>query len=297
MTSRWVSALAAVVATVVVGSVVVGLTSPNGSAGDDRDASDVRPAATSPSSASSTAPDRQPSAARAPASVARTWAGRPASTRLRGSRVDWCPAVRTTGDAEARQVFGDRATDSAACTAVSFVLDRRYSRVSLPRRTYTARDLSFVLPALTEQTAATYRTRIDRFVAAPAVGDAREALGLVLLRGSGTATGGHVAAGEGRVFYGPGLTRGYRGRSVWINPRFSAVEVRVDRTRTQPRIVASFTASAAVPVFDPSRRRDDMMTVPTRAQLILRQTDDGWRIAGWDALSGGPATYARLAVH
>ncbi|MET0952790.1 MAG: hypothetical protein ABWX57_05860 [Aeromicrobium sp.] len=299
MTSKWITVLAGAIAAVVTFSVVVGLASPDGSVGDDTPTSaTVAPSSSAPSSVTpppSPAADR-PTAARAPAAVEPRWAGRPAATTVKGSRVDWCPAVRMTGAAEAERVFGRPATRAAACVAVRFVLDRHYSRISLPRRSYATGDLDFVLPALSDPAAATYRSRIARFVAAPGDTAARAGLGLVLLRGVRTA--GHADAGRGRVFYGPAFTTtGYRGRSVWINPTWSRVSIRVDWAKATPRIVATLTASAAVPVFNTVRVTDDMMTVPTHATLILRhQGGRSWRIGGWDTLTTGPSTYARLDV-
>jgi hypothetical protein len=297
--SKWITLLAGAIAAVVAVSVVVGLTAPDGSVGDTtRTAATITTPSRAPSSATPTptpAAD-QPTADRAPATVRGTWPGRPAATKVRGSRVDWCPAVRVEGAAEAERVFGTGATRAAACAAVRFVLDRRYSRISLPRHSYTAADLDFVLPALTDTAAATYRSRVAWFVAAPSNTAGRAGLGLVLLRG--TSTAGHADAGRGRVFYGPAhTTTGYRGRSAWINPTWSRVSIRVDRAKATPRIVATLDASAAVPVFNPAKDTDDMMTVPTRARLILRhQGGQSWLIGGWDSLTTGPSTYARLTV-
>ena len=297
--SRWVTMLAVAVVAVVVISVSIGLASPDGTVGDGDDTSTAatgRPAPTtsSPTPAASTAPP-EPTADLAPEAVRGTYPGRPSATTTEGGVVDWCPAVRTRGAAEAEREFGKAATRAAACTAVAFVLDQRYSRLSLPRRSYDAGDFEDVLSSLAPPTVDAYRPRIDRFVATPSAKGAED-LGLVLFHQRATA-GDHVSAGKGRVFYGRAFTtRGYRDRAVWINPTWSTVHIRVDRAKSEPRIVASFEASAAVPVFHTERSRDDMMVVPTRATFFLRHEGGSrWRIGGWD-IDGGAPRYEPLDV-
>lgn len=288
---------------VAVGSVAIGLSSPDGTVGGS-----AKPVNQGPRPTASTAttaaepPDADeapaPSADRAPASVAGTWPGRPDGATSSGGRVDWCGAVGTTGAAEAERVFGRDAVDAAACAAVRFVFDHRYARLSLPRKEYAAGDFDDVLPALDPATvSAVYRPRIAAFVAAPGAADAGEQLGLVLFTARDTARGAaHASAGNGHVFYGPAFsTKGYAGRAAWINPTWSTVAIRVDRSTSQPRLQAQLTASAATPVFDTTTSRDAMLTVPTRATFVLRSSGSAWLISGW-TISRRDAVYAPLEV-
>lgn len=288
--------LAGVIAAVVLISVAIGLTSPDGTVGDP----DVTtPTAGGTPNPSSTAPARpKATAARAPASVEAVWPGRPDAVSGGGSKVDWCQGVRTTGAVEAEQVFGKAAVAKAACTAVRFVFDKRYTRFAIPRKSYDAKDLDFVLPTLTSPTVDAYRPRIDRFVANPDSTDARDALGVVVFRGEGTPAGAkHTSAGRDRVFYGKAYSSsGYRNRAAWINPTWSKVAIRVDRTKIEPRIVATLDASAAIPVFNTASRRHDMLTVPTHATFFLRPGGGTkWKIGGWD-ITSGKHRYARLTL-
>jgi len=301
--SKWITVLAGAIAAVVLISVAIGLTSPDGTVGDK-----AKPSAaathTTPSPNPTTSPPTpsakpaKPTAARAPVSVRGPWPGHPASVTEDGDSVDWCPAVRTTGAAEAEDVFGKAAVDKAACAAVRFIFGKRYSRLAIPRRSYDAQDLDFVLPALAPSTVDAFRPRINAFVAYPDSVDVRDELGLIAFRGEGTPPGAaHTSAGAGRVFYGKAYsTNGYRDRAVWINPTWSKVAISVDRSKAEPRIVATLDASAAVPVFNPAERRDDMLTVPTRALLYLRREGGTtWKIGGW-RITSGAYDYARLTV-
>lgn len=301
--SKWITMLAGVIAAVVLVSVAIGLTSPDGKVDDDK----ATPSAkrTSPPTASPTpsptptaTPDSKPSADLAPASVAGAWPGRPDAVTGDGSSVDWCPAVRTTGATEAEKVFGKAAVDKAACTAVEFIFGKRYSRLAIPRTSYRAKDLDFVLPALAPSTVNAFRPRINTFVAYPDSVDARDELGLVALRGEGTPAGAkHTSAGKGRVFYGKAYsTEGYRDRAAWVNPTWSKVAIRVDRSKAEPRIVATLDASAAIPVFNTAERRDDMLTIPTHAMFFLRRdSGSAWKIGGW-RITSGTYDYARLTL-
>ena len=295
--SKWITMLAGVIAAVVLVSVVIGLASPDGTInGDDRAAS----SATSPTTGSPkpTSEPVTPSAARAPATVAGSWPGRPDSVTGSGSSIDWCRAVRTTGAAEAEKVFGKRAVDKAACTAVQFIFGKRYSRLAIPRKSYDVKDLDFVLPALATSTVDAYRPRVHTFVAYPDSIDARDELGLIVLRGEGTPAGAkHTSAGKGRVFYGKAFsTNGYRDRAAWINPTWSKVAISVDRSKAEPRIVATLDASAAIPVFNATERRHDMLTIPTHAMFFLRQAKGAtWKVGGW-RIDSGTYDYARLKL-
>lgn len=295
--SKWITMLAGAIAAVVFVSVVIGLTSPDGKVGDQDKATASTPTA-SPTTPTQTPEPAKPSAARAPASVSGSWPGRPDSVTADGSSLDWCPAVRTTGAGEAEELFGKAAVDKAACAAVQFIFGMRYSRLAIPRDSYDAKDLDFVLPALAPSTVDTYRPRINAFVAQPDSVDVREELGLVALRGEGTPAGAkHTSAGNGRVFYGKAYSaEGYRGRAAWINPTWSKVAISVDRSKAKPRIVATLDASAAIPVFNTAERRDDMLTVPTHAMFFLRR-DNGstWKVGGW-TIASGAYDYARLKL-
>lgn len=299
MKSKWVMALACAIAVVVTVSVSIGLASPDGSMdGVERPRnSAIAPSPTPTPVPTGTEPTGTvPTADLAPIAVRGMWPGRPDRVRLAGHSIDWCPGVRTTGAAEAEQIFGAEAVDAAACAAVGFVLEERYSRLSLPRRSYEVSDFSGVLDSLTVATAQTYRQRISRFIAAPGCRDAAEALGLVLLRGE--VSGDHSSAGSGRIFYGPALTtRGYRDRAVWINPTWTTVAISVDRAKAEPRIVAAFKASASLPVFDTSSKSDQMMTIETAATLYMRANGTkSWRVGGWTSLTTGTPTFHPLRV-
>lgn len=303
--SKWITMLAGVIAAVVLVSVVIGLSSPDGTVGGDvkaapsaRATATTKPTPTATATTTRAPEPARPSAARAPASVAGSWPGRPDKVTGDGSSPDWCPAVRTTGAAEAEQVFGKAAVDKAACTAVQFIFGKRYSRLAIPRNSYDAEDLDFVLPALASSTVDAYRPRVNAFVAHPDSVDVRDELGLVAFRGEGTPSGAkHTSAGSGRVFYGKAWsTDGYRGRAAWINPTWSKVAIRVDRSKAEPRIVATLDASAAIPVFNTAERRDDMLTVPTHAMFFLRR-DSGstWKVGGWQ-ITSGTYDYAKLKL-
>lgn len=302
--SPWITLLAGIIAAVVLLSVAIGLASPDGSVGiDDARATPTTsgrptPSASPKPSAAPKPKEPTPTADLAPVSVRGPWPGRPRATKVDGSKVDWCPAVRTRGAGEADRVFGKAAARRAACAAVEFVFDQRYSRLALPRRSYDAKDLDFVLRSLTPSTAAAYRTRVAAFVGDPGNAHGRDELGLVLFRGEGTSAGArHAAAGNGHVFYGKAYTTsGYRNRAVWINPTWSRVTISVDRSKSRPRILATLQASAAIPVYDTGERRDDMLTVPTEAAFFLSLHDmKSWRIDGW-TITRRPYDYGTLAV-
>jgi hypothetical protein len=286
--SKWITMLAGVIAAVVLASVAIGLSSPDGKVSDAKATPSARPSATPTASPTPSqtptptpTPDSTPSAELAPASVAGPWPGRPAAVTGDGSSIDWCPAVRTNGAAEAEKLFGKAAVDRAACTAVQFVFGKRYSRLAIPRRSYHA-----------------FRPRVNTFVAYPDSVDAREELGLIALRGEGTPAGAkHTSAGNGRVFYGKAFsTDGYRDRAAWVNPSWSKVTISVDRSKAEPRIVATLDASAAIPVFNTTERRDDMLTIPTHAQFFLRRANgSAWKIGGW-RITSGTYDYAQLKL-
>lgn len=293
--------LVGAVAFVALGSMALGLASPDGSVGESVAPVEQRPTSTpsTPTPSTSIETPRQPSGAElAPASVASTWPGRPAEAKASGDQVDWCGAITTTGDAEAVRIFGRQAVDAAACAAVGFVFDRRYSRLSLPRTTYRPDDFANILPVLDPTTArAVYRPRIASFVGNPSSNQAGEQLGLVLFTARDTgASEKHSSAGNGHVFYGPRFSgQGYRDRAAWINPTWSRVAVAIDRSSSQPRIQARLTASASMPVYATATKTDAMLTVPTQATFILRRAGDGWLINGW-TISRGAVTYAPLSV-
>ncbi|MCW2749476.1 MAG: hypothetical protein JWR83_586, partial [Aeromicrobium sp.] len=240
--------LAGAIAAVVAVSIVLGLASPDGSVGGSSTpgatpthtaTAKPKPTATKPT-ATKSAPAK-PSAALAPASVRGTWPGRPKAANLKGGKVNWCPAVRTSDTGAATSVFGGAATKAGACAAVRFVFEQRYSRLAIPRESYTSSDFSFVRSALSSSTGAgVYQSRVNAFVANPDNSSARGALGIVLFSGAGTPGGAkHASAGLDRVFYGKAFsTKGYAHRAAWIDPSWSTVTVSVDRAKAAPRLVA-----------------------------------------------------------
>ncbi len=289
--TKWLTVFAGAVTAVVLVSIALGFASPDGSVGDKPSASsgassNVQPdtASASPTPTPTPTPTAEPaSATLAPTRVSGVWPGRPDSTTVTGGKVNWCPGVHITGGGEARRIFGDKAINAAACTAVSFVFDKRYSRLSIPRQSYKRSGFDFVLPALSSTTASNvYVPRIDSFVANPGSISARDALGLVPLRGLGK-QGGHTSAGVGRVYYGRAYTTdGYRDRATWVNPTWSDVSISVDWSQAQPRIAARLTAQASAPVFNTVEKRDDVLKVATTATYYLRhRSGTQWSIDSW----------------
>jgi hypothetical protein len=292
--------LIAAVVVVALGSVVIGLASPDGSVApvNQGPGSPAAPtaAATESTTQTPTSTDEPSGPDLAPASASGTWPGAPRGVVAADGSVDWCSHVSTSGAAEAEAVLGRDAVDAAACAAVRFVFEHRYSRLSLPRSQYRASDFDPVLPALDDRTvAAVYRPRIAQFVASPGSDTAGEQLGLVLFTARSTPRGAdHASAGAGHVFYGPAFTtKGYADRAAWVDPRWSTVAIRLDRSTSTPRVEARFTASASMPVWSTAQRRDAMMTVPTRATFVLRGDGAAWRIGGW-TISRGDVSYAAL---
>lgn len=305
--SKWVTVLASTIAVVVVVSMALGLSSPDGKLGEAPDKTEIPPSPITPvTSAPTTSPSAKHTPASgdiAPATVSGIWPGRPASTMANDSgAVDWCPAVQVSHSGEADQLFGKKSVRRAACAAVTFVFDQRYSRLAVPRKKYKRSDFDDVLDALTGSTATgVYRPRVNAFTASPNDARARESLGLVMFTSPGTAaSAAHASAGEGRVFYGKAFSaEGYRERAAWINPEWSTVRIGIDRAKAAPRITASFTASASMPVYNPSHKRDDMVTVPTRAGYTLRAgrgKDPKWSIDSWQVTTE-TMSYGPLAVN
>ncbi|MDR7086027.1 hypothetical protein J2X11_000866 [Aeromicrobium panaciterrae] len=286
MKTKWLTVFAGAVTAVVLVSLAMGFAAPDGSVGDKPTASSTPSASETATSKPKPTADPAPDPARAalaPESVRGVWPGRPGKASVKGKKVNWCPAVRITGEADAVRVFGAKAVDAAACEAVRFVFEKRYSRLSLPRQSYKPSNFDFVLPSLSSTTATQiYQPRINAFVANPGSTAARDELGLVLLRGEGK-RGKYASAGLGRVYYGKAYTtRGYRGRAAWINPKWSTVSISVDYSKAQPRIAAKFTAQASVPVFNTAKKRDEMLTVATSATYFLRHGGGtAWSIGGW----------------
>ncbi|MGA8851856.1 MAG: hypothetical protein WB508_09060 [Aeromicrobium sp.] len=281
MLTKAVAVVAGIVLAAVGVSMAIGLTAPDGTVGES-----ARAAPTQRPSASPEPLEPAPTSDVAPASVSGTWPGRPAAVTVDGSAVDWCPAVTTEASAEAVEQFGREQVESAACAAVSFVFDHRYSRLSLPRSSYERGDFDEVLSALSRTTVnAVYRSRIADFVSSPSNTGAKR-LGLVLLR----------SAGEDHEFYGTkNSADGYDDRAVWINPRWSTVVVGVDRAKATPRLTARLTAQASIPVFATEAGRDDMLTIPTTATFFLRDEMGRWVIGGW-TIDSGRSSLDPLAV-
>jgi hypothetical protein len=302
--SKGVVVLAGSVALVVVVSVVLGLTSPDGSVGEsskpkvaDPFKTTAIPKPTPTPTATKRAADK-PSAALAPRSVRGTWPGRPTAAHLKNGKVNWCPAVHLSGAASATAVFGGSATKAGACAAVRFVFEQRYSRLAIPRKSYSSSDFGFVRSALSSSTASgAYQARIDAFVASPANAAARGAMGIVLFSGAGTPPGAkHASAGLDRVFYGKAFTtKGYTHRAAWIDPSWSTVSVSVDRARVAPRLVASLTATASMPVFNTRTHRDEMITVPTIATFTLVRSGSTWKVDTW-TITSHSSSFAPLKI-
>lgn len=294
MRSRVITAVAATVLVVVGCAVALGLTAPDGSVRGATAPNVVTsrttptPTATTPSPTSEpTETASEPSADLAPAEVSGVWPGRPSAAKVDGDDIDWCGAVKVSASNGATSTFGAEQTKAAACAAVSFVFDERYSRRSLPRSSYKKSDFDSALAAFAQATgSAVYRPRIAAFVAHPTTTNG-ENLGLVMLRGR---------PGSGYRFYGPKNTaKGYADRAIWINPTWSTVKVTLDTSKASPRLTARFTASAAVPVFDTRRDRDAMMTVPTDATLVMRREGKAWKIGSFQ-IHTGAAGFTSLRV-
>jgi hypothetical protein len=301
--SKGVAVLAGTVAAVVAVSIVLGLSSPDGTVGSTSKpkVTGTVPSATPSPTTTTSKPKPKPAAPRAalaPVSVRGTWPGRPKAAKLRHGKVNWCPAVHTSGAGEADSVFGGSAAKTGACAAVRFVFEQRYSRLAIPRRSYKSSDFTFVRSAMSPTTATgTYRPRVEAFVANPTNAAARGALGIVLFSGAGTPGGAkHASAGLDRVFYGKAFsTKGYAHRAAWIDPFWSTVAVSVDRARSAPRLVASFTAAASMPVFNTSTGKDEMMTVPTIATFTMARSGSAWKVDTWTITSHSP-NFAPLTV-
>lgn len=300
--SKGVALLAGTVAAVVVVSVVLGLASPDGSVGGaskPKVTGTVPTTATPQPTATTTKPQpAAPSAALAPASVRGTWPGRPKAAKVKDGKVNWCPAVHTRGAGVANSVFGASAAKAGACAAVRFVFEQRYSRLAIPRRSYTSSDFAFVRSALSSSTAdPVYQPRVKAFVANPGNSSARGALGIVLFSGAGTPAGAkHASAGLDRIFYGKAFTtKGYAHRAAWIDPSWSKVTLTVDRAKAAPRLVASLTATASMPVFNTRSKHDEMMTVPTIATFTLARSGSSWKVDTW-TITSHSSSFAPLSV-
>ncbi|MCW2799027.1 MAG: hypothetical protein JWQ70_499 [Aeromicrobium sp.] len=292
--------LAGTVAVVVAVSVALGLSSPDGSVGGTSSPSATathKTTATPTPSATTTKPPA-PSAALAPLAVRGTWPGHPKAANVQDGKVNWCPAVRVSGASEATRVFGASSAKAGACAAVRFVFEQRYSRLAIPRRSYRASDFNFVRSALTSSTGSgVYRARVNAFVSNPANSTARGALGIVLFSGAGTPAGAKQAsAGLGRVFYGKAFTtRGYADRAAWIDPGWSTVALAVDHARSTPRLVATLTATASMPVFNSSTSQDEMITVPTNATFTLVRSGSSWKVDTW-TITSHSSSFAPLTI-
>lgn len=268
-----VTALVLLVAVVAVG---LGLSTPDGTV---RDASgpDSTPSATSDAT---TEPSPEPTPVAPPADptalspVTGTWPGRPDGTpEVSPGVVDWCPAVQAQVSPAARAAVGEEAARAAACRAVAFTFDVRYSRLSLPRESFSATDFAGVEALLSDRArASTYPPRVSAVVAAPRSTPAREGTGVILLDGP--------SPGGGRQFFGPQWSEaGYLDRPVWIDPSWSVVTVDLQRGGSRPLLSATLEASAGVPVWNPATSSTEKLTVRTTASYVLAGPD--WRLNGW----------------
>ena len=270
-----VTALVLVVAVVAVG---LGLSTPDG----EVRSSDEPP---SPTAETTTQPPPVPSAEpttfappaadpTALSPVTGTWPGRPDGTpEVSPGVVDWCPAVQVQVSDAARDAVGDEAARTAACRAVAFTFDVRYSRLSLPRESYAPTDFAGVEALLTDRArTSTYPPRLSAVVAAPRSTAAREGTGVVLLDGP--------TPGGGRQFFGaPWSEDGYADRPVWIDPAWGVVAIDLQRGGSRPLLSASLEASAGVPVWNSRTSTAEKLTVRTTASYVLAGPD--WRLNGW----------------
>ncbi len=274
-----VKGITTLVLVVAVTAVGLGLTGPDGQ---------VRPSDRSPSAGSeeTATPDAEPTTPApeptplAPADptalspVTGTWPGRPDGTpEVSPGVVDWCPAVQVQVSDAARRAVGEQAAAAAACRAVAFTFEARYSRLSLPRETFAATDFAGVEAQLTERArTSTYPARVAAVVASPRSTAAREGTGVVLLDGPGP--------GGGRQFFGPPWSEtGYADRPVWVDPTWSVVTIDLQRGGSPPLLSARLEASAGVPVWNPATAAPEKLTVSTTASYVLAGPD--WRVNGW----------------
>lgn len=272
-----VKSVTAIVLVVAVVAVSLGLSTPDGQVrGADGAPAATPEVATEPSPE----PSPDPTTAAPPADpaalspVTGTWPGRPGGTpEVSPGVVDWCPAVQVQVSQAARAAVGEEAARAAACRAVAFTFDARYSRLSLPRESYSATDFAAVEALLTERTrGTTYPPRVSAVVAAPRSTAAREGTGAVLLDGP--------TPGGGRQFFGPRWSdAGYADRPVWVDPTWSVVTVDLQRGGSRPLLAASLEASAGVPVWNPGTSTAEKLTVRTTATYVLAGPD--WSVNGW----------------
>ncbi|MEG9227045.1 hypothetical protein [Aeromicrobium sp. Sec7.5] len=292
MKSWVVKTVTALVLVVAVAAVGLGLSTPDGEVRDAE--ADASPSA-SPEGTTEPAPEPSPAppttaaptdpAALSP--VTGTWPGRPAGTpEVSPGVVDWCPAVQVQVSHAARDAVGEEAARAAACRAVAFTFDARYSRLSLPRESYAAADFAGVEALLTDRTrTSTYPPRLSAVVAAPRTTAAREGTGVVLLDGP--------SPGGGRQFFGPDWSDvGYVDRPVWVDPAWGVVTIDLQRGGSRPQLSASLEASAGVPVWNPRTAAAEKLTVRTSASYVLAGPD--WRLNGW-TLSTDLAGFSPLA--
>ncbi|MFT4188939.1 MAG: hypothetical protein QM621_10205 [Aeromicrobium sp.] len=279
MNSWVVKSVAAVVMCVAIVAIALGLNSPDGSVRDDDApntvASDDPKPTPSAEPATEDEAEPEPEATPEPTSTspaAGLWPGRPAAATENGGVVDWCPAVQVEVSASARSAVGDEAARQAACRAIAFTFDVRYSRLSLPRQSYTAADFAPVEAFLTDHArTSVYPPRVDAVIASPRDRAAREGTGVVLLDGPG--------AGAGRSYFGPAWSDAGYANGAWIHPTWSTISVDLDRGGSRPRLAVSFTASADLPVRAPDGSTE-LLTVDTDATYIMVGGPD-WKINGW----------------
>lgn len=260
--------LAIIVGAVALTAVMIGLVSPDGVIGDD-DTPGPRPT-TSPATSAPAAPEPEP--------TERSSAQPPDEVALGDDDVDWCHTIEVKGSAAAS--VGKESVEAAACTAVRFLFERRYSRLAIADR-YSESDLNQARDLFDDRSwTAVYQPRIRALLAEPSSTSARRGVGLILLD----------SPGAGRVFYDS-----YDGHEVWINQSWSSVTVDVVGGYAQPRLRVRLTGSAALPVWNPLADRDEMMTVPTEADFTLSGRGSDWGINGW-TLTTGQALYEKLRV-
>ncbi|MFT4298339.1 MAG: hypothetical protein QM597_01685 [Aeromicrobium sp.] len=259
---------------VAVTAIGMGLSTPDGTVRR----AEKTPSATAPTAASSPSPSPTPSPTPTPepgslSPITGVWPGRPAETVENAGVVDWCPAVQVTISSAALRQVGEQAARQAACNAVAFTFDVRYSRLSLPHQGYAESDFAPVVERLSDRARAhTYPARIRAVMASPTDRAAREGTGVVLLTGP--------QPGNGRRYFGPPWSdAGYADRPAWVDPVWTTVTVDLRRGGSRPLLQTSFEASAGLPVWNPGTQKTEKLTVATTATYVLAAPD--WRVDGW----------------
>lgn len=282
--STWLQrGIAVGVLTVVLAAVAIGF-STSGTPSNDRDA-DRDPVLRVTSSPTPSAESDEPTPTASPRATASPAAPAAGATQALAPSIDVptaaerCAAATVKPGGSIESTLGADDVRAAACAALTFVLDMRYSRLSLPQLTYARSDFTEAASYLTAATRTrTYPERIRAVVADPRGDAARRGTGLLLLNGPDV--------GAGRVFYGPPWSRdGYADRAVWVDPEWSPLEV-APTGGFGTRVRVDFSASAAIPVWNPSISAGELLRIPTSASLQMLREGSGWKVDSWTLSSG-----------